>query len=241
MGEQMQEEHAYRSVYLQHADLVDEPSQQRSLSPLGLPPSAPSWPISEASIVPGHESARTTITQWPGPDLQHVTPSRNAVRSSIAQWRVPEQEPLLERKDSISTDRTLAREQVETPHPLDAEKYEQMVSVMTSQRKQPELPRGIITRAPAHTEDQLVDAIETKLRYRFRNRDLILEALENPGSGIVCVGRSKRLMPNGNQELSNLGKSVMEMRLMQQFYEIQLPECKGIDSLSRLLCCGICI
>lgn len=217
----------YQPGYSQHPDYTEDPSQQRPLPPLGPPPSAPSWPVSEVSIAPGRETARTTITQWPGPEQQHIAPARNSARSSIAQWPVPEQEPLLERKGSISTERTLAQEQAGNPHVLEANKYEQMVPVMTDQRKQPELPRGIITRAPAHTEDQLVDAIETKLRYRFRNRDLILEALENPGSGIVCVGRGKRLTLNGNQELSNLGRSVMEMRLMQQFYEIQLPECKN--------------
>ncbi|KUJ24401.1 uncharacterized protein LY89DRAFT_551177, partial [Mollisia scopiformis] len=92
------------------------------------------------------------------------------------------------------------------------------------QRRQPELPRGIYSRPGSLTEEQVGDAIEELIVYQFENRDLLLEALESPKSGITCVGQGNRPIPDGNKALANLGKAVMNLALMEQLYEYQIPE-----------------
>lgn len=101
------------------------------------------------------------------------------------------------------------------------------------QRKQLELARGILS-GPGpvpegiHADDCLGEAIEAAVVYHFHNRDLLLEAMESPESGIVCVGRSNRPVPKGNKPLAEVGKKVMELVMRDYFYLNQIPEGKDL-------------
>ena len=75
-------------------------------------------------------------------------------------------------------------------------------------------PRGVYLakdQTPAPESTLWLQHIENKLHYRFQNPDLLEEALETPGSGVVCVGQGCRLCEDGNKGLARIGEGAMRM------------------------------
>lgn len=75
-------------------------------------------------------------------------------------------------------------------------------------------PRGIYKKKgeePTPESMHWLPHIERILQYRFRNPDLLEEALESSGSGFVCVGGSNRVCVDGNKGLCRVGESVMRV------------------------------
>lgn len=102
------------------------------------------------------------------------------------------------------------------------------------ERMQLKLPRGVLSRSGPTTDVEVIKRVERSIGYRFRNPELLLEALETPGSGMVCVGEGNRPVPHGNKPLAELGKAAMELALMQQYYILNIPKCKeGPTQIAR--------
>lgn len=77
----------------------------------------------------------------------------------------------------------------------------------------PPSPRGIYNLFNADSSPN-GDALFPKaaaaiLGYTFRDEDLLEEALESYGSGVIVVGKSKRVCESGNSELARLGESLV--------------------------------
>ena len=60
----------------------------------------------------------------------------------------------------------------------------------------------------------------------LQNPDLLEEALESPGSGVNCVGKSHRHFSDGNRGLANVGEMVMKLVLTDQCYLFKVPDGK---------------
>src|SRR5688572_2201479 len=74
-------------------------------------------------------------------------------------------------------------------------------------------PRGIYFgkgETPAPESNRWLAHIESALCYRFSNPDLLEEALETPGSGVVSVGATCRMCADGNFALARVGEGVCE-------------------------------
>lgn len=102
-------------------------------------------------------------------------------------------------------------------------------------RTEPTLPRGIWTSAGSGSSQWLL-AIQVILQYEFTNPDLLEEALESPGSGVNCVGKSHRHFSDGNRGLANVGEMVMKLVLTDQCYLFKVPDgnppFKGVQTRS---------
>lgn len=81
-------------------------------------------------------------------------------------------------------------------------------------------PRGLYTKKPkkgelaidpATVEQEWLAMIEAMLGYQFQHAQILEEALESEGSGVVGVGegRSKRDCARGNRGLARLGEAVL--------------------------------
>jgi hypothetical protein len=92
-------------------------------------------------------------------------------------------------------------------------------------RTEPTLPRGIWSSAGSGSSQWLL-AIQVILQYEFTNPDLLEEALESPGSGVSCVGKSHRHFSDGNRGLANVGEMVMKLVLTDQCYLFKVPDGK---------------
>lgn len=84
-------------------------------------------------------------------------------------------------------------------------------------------PRGVAILAGT-AEVEWLNIIQSTIRYVFKNPDLLEEALESPGSGVTCVGKSHRHFEDGNRGLAKVGQSAMKLLLRDQYYLFQLPE-----------------
>lgn len=62
--------------------------------------------------------------------------------------------------------------------------------------------------------------------------DLLEEALESPGSGVTCVGKSHRHFLDGNAGLARVGEATMRLALRDQCYLFKIP--KGKLLLARV-------
>lgn len=87
------------------------------------------------------------------------------------------------------------------------------------------LARGIWSSAGSGSSQWLL-AIQVVLQYEFTNPDLLEEALESPGSGVNCVGKSHRHCSDGNRGLANVGEMVMKLVLTDQCYLFKIPDGK---------------
>lgn len=96
-------------------------------------------------------------------------------------------------------------------------------------RTEPALARGIWSSAGSGSSQWLL-AIQAILQYEFTNPDLLEEALESPGSGINCVGKSHRHFSDGNRGLANVGEMVMKLVLTDQYYLFKIPDGKLLYS-----------
>jgi hypothetical protein len=67
-------------------------------------------------------------------------------------------------------------------------------------------------------------AAATVLGYTFRDEDLLEEALESVGSGVLVVGASRRVCEAGNRELGVVGEAVMGLVLRDQCYLFRIPQ-----------------
>jgi len=92
-------------------------------------------------------------------------------------------------------------------------------------RTEPTLARGIWSGAGSGASQWLL-AVQVILQYEFKNPDLLEEALESPGSGANCVGKSHRHFSNGNKGLANVGEMVMKLVLTDQCYLFKIPDGK---------------
>ena len=94
-------------------------------------------------------------------------------------------------------------------------------------RTEPTLARGIWSSAGSGSSQWLL-AIQVILQYEFTNPDLLEEALESPGSGVNCVGKSHRHFSDGNRGLANVGEMLMKLVLTDQCYLFKIPEGKAL-------------
>jgi hypothetical protein len=92
-------------------------------------------------------------------------------------------------------------------------------------RTEPTLARGVYSSA-GDGQSQWLLAIQVILQYEFTNPDLLEEALESPGSGVNCVGKSHRHFTDGNRGLANVGEMVMKLVLKDQCYLFKIPDGK---------------
>jgi hypothetical protein len=99
-------------------------------------------------------------------------------------------------------------------------------------RTEPTLARGIWSSA-GNGASQWLLAIQVILQYEFTNPDLLEEALESPGSGVNCVGKSHRHFSDGNRGLASVGEMAMKLVLADQCYLFKIPD--GKIFLSRLI------
>jgi hypothetical protein len=86
----------------------------------------------------------------------------------------------------------------------------------------PPPPRGIYHRFGSESGFALAAA--TVLGYTFRDEDLLEEALESVGSGVLVVGASRRVCEAGNRELGVVGEAVMGLVLRDQCYLFRIPQ-----------------
>jgi hypothetical protein len=91
-------------------------------------------------------------------------------------------------------------------------------------RSQPLLlnPRGVCTRFGC--EAGFEPAMAAVLQYAFQDADLLEEALESAGSGVVVVGRARRECLRGNLEMGAVGEGVVRLVLREQCYLFRIPE-----------------
>ncbi|KAE9368782.1 hypothetical protein N431DRAFT_444189 [Stipitochalara longipes BDJ] len=101
-------------------------------------------------------------------------------------------------------------------------------------RTEPKLARGIWSNAGSGASQWLL-AIQVILQYEFTNPDLLEEALESPGSGVNCAGKSHRHFSNGNRGLANIGEMVMKLVLIDQCYLFKIPDGDASNILERLI------
>jgi hypothetical protein len=103
-------------------------------------------------------------------------------------------------------------------------------------RTEPTLSRGIWSSAGRGASQWLL-AIKVILQYEFTNPDLLEEALESPGSGVNCVGKSHRHFSDGNRGLANVGEMLMKLVLTDQCYLFKIPEGTHPLSWTRMRKC----
>jgi hypothetical protein len=70
-----------------------------------------------------------------------------------------------------------------------------------------------------HVSSRWLENVQQIIKYEFRDPDILEEALESPGSGISCVGNSHRVIRNGNTWLAAVGSRVIELVLIDQYYD----------------------
>ncbi|KAF8848940.1 hypothetical protein BDZ45DRAFT_697976 [Acephala macrosclerotiorum] len=178
---------------------------------------SPTPSIREPSIrAPSVRSDRIvgTYTQWPQPEHFEHEPLLGPLSRQIS--NTDSQRTLIESQAVSSGSYT-------TPGEQDYEAMKRTFPI-PGQRKKLELPRGVHygpgpIPADVNPDDWLAEAVEATIVYHFHNRDLLIEAMESPESGIVCVGRSNRQVPNGNKPLAEVGKAVMELVMKDYFYQ----------------------
>jgi hypothetical protein len=95
-------------------------------------------------------------------------------------------------------------------------------------RTEPTLARGIWSSAGAGASQWLL-AVQVILQHEFKNPDLLEEALESPGSGVNCVGKSHRHFADGNRGLANVGEMAMKLVLKDQCYLFKIPDGKSFQ------------
>lgn len=61
------------------------------------------------------------------------------------------------------------------------------------------------------------DAVQDIIAYQFNDLSLLTEALQAPGSPIRYAGT--RAIPDGNKRLALLGDTVLELALLEHWYE----------------------
>lgn len=66
-------------------------------------------------------------------------------------------------------------------------------------------------------KDAKIAGLEKAINYTFRDRDLVWEALQMPGSMVRAAGA--RPIPDGNKRLAAIGDAVMEVVLRGRWYE----------------------
>ena len=86
------------------------------------------------------------------------------------------------------------------------------------------LRRGILTHCAPGSGGHFQVNIERILRYTFRNGDLLEEALESPGSGVTCVGKTYRRCEEGNKQLAKVGKKVLKLVILDQCYTFRISK-----------------
>jgi hypothetical protein len=85
------------------------------------------------------------------------------------------------------------------------------------------LPRGVLHQPLPETALRWREAVEQILGYVFNDPDLLEEALEAPGSGVMYVGggagRTPRFLDKeGNRGMAMVGEKAMELVLMEVCY-----------------------
>ncbi|KAL5314549.1 hypothetical protein ACEPPN_017189 [Leptodophora sp. 'Broadleaf-Isolate-01'] len=95
-------------------------------------------------------------------------------------------------------------------------------------RTELKLRRGILTHCAPGSGGHFQKNIESILRYTFSNGDLLEEALESPGSGITCVGKTYRRCEEGNKHLAKVGKKVLKLVILDQCYTFRITNEKRI-------------
>lgn len=83
--------------------------------------------------------------------------------------------------------------------------------------------RGIYT-SPGELASRWRETLENIMHYSFQNPDLLEEALESYGSGVVVVGSSHRICTDGNEGLARVGNAVMKLALRDQCYLFKFNE-----------------
>jgi hypothetical protein len=182
---------------------------------------------------PRHSATSISSVEPPRDSVSSLSERRSSERTpniAMTEWpgEVLEPRPFIARHKSVSTDRTLTDEPKTDWRP--SLTRSDVVEPKPGERMQPKPPRGIVSRATPAEDVEVIRKIEQSINYHFCNPELLLEALESPDSGVVCVGEGNRPVPCGNKPLAKYGKTVMEMALMKQFYLLNIPTCKQNSS-----------
>ena len=167
-----------------------------------------------------HTNTSTTTSPVAGhPDLQTINYSTFANQPSTPQhtstFPAARPESIASKataKPSFQDYQTLVPEQHWPPH------------ASGGIRTDLKLRRGILTHCAPGSSGHFQVNIERILRYTFQNGDLLEEALESPGSGMTCVGKTYRRCEEGNKQLAKVGKKVLKLVILDQCYTFRISK-----------------
>ena len=78
-----------------------------------------------------------------------------------------------------------------------------------------------------HLSSKWLENVQQITKYKFRDPDILEEALESPGSGIRFVGNTHRDISDwGNKRLATVGTRIMESVLTTDCYNAGIPKSK---------------
>jgi hypothetical protein len=167
------------------------------------------------------------------PSLRSVKTSSSSVHTSSTSTYVPEERPptVLPRRMSQRSESYYPEDEKDL---IPGQPYEDTVEHATAEPMWSEQSsggertmlvtnrRGIVTKTGIEEGFDL--AMGAIIQYKFKNPDLLEEALESQGSGKVVVGKSHRLCLDGNTGLGLVGEAVMKLVLKDQCYLFNTPK-----------------
>jgi hypothetical protein len=86
--------------------------------------------------------------------------------------------------------------------------------------------RGCVSRALEEDQANWKKIVQDIIAYKFRDVDLLGEALESEGSGMATVGKNQRHFLDGNKGLAKVGEVAMTLVLRDQCYLFRVHEGK---------------
>ena len=97
------------------------------------------------------------------------------------------------------------------------------------------------------TRCEAITKVESVIGYTFIDSDLLWEALQAPGSGVVKAGTKpgSRYLPEGNRRLAVYGDALLQLIIIEDWLEENVARCKSLfyplssSSISSLLCIGL--
>ena len=194
-----------------------------------------------------HISTPSTASASTWPQSEHSAASPPKPQTENSAWEYPTTSELAHRSTSSAT----ALPSIRSPHYSQATekppflpsssqathiKFQQtgeQIWVSSSdapggQRTEGKHQRGcVMPRASLYDQSNWERVVQDIIGYNFRNVDLLEEALESVGSGVVTVGKSHRNCSDGNIDLAVVGDATMTLILRDQCYlfKISKSEC----------------
>lgn len=102
--------------------------------------------------------------------------------------------------------------------------WEPSSNVPGGQRLDQKHQRGVGGRASIHDQAHWKQIVQRILDYKFREIDLLEEALETKGNGIIVVGSTNRKCPLGNRSLAEVGRAIIELIIRDQIYLLTMSK-----------------